>query len=231
MMIVRYQPFLWTGSNQPYRILQQSVLNVIFFGETGAGKSSVINLILGSDKAKVADGQVVVTLESTVYPVKLDGKTYNLYDTAGLGEPSGGTVDNATAVGNLYRLVSDLSYSGGVNLLVFVVCCGRVTGAMRKSYGLFYHGFCDSKVPIVIVVTRCEYVEPTMDRWWIDNEVSFTRDGMSFNGHVCVCAWKGRYNEDLVQESEGVVKQLIVQHCMPNGWKKVCHPQSRGLEL
>jgi len=216
-------------THQPYCISQQSLLNVIVFGETGAGKSSVINMILGSDKAKVGDGALGETFRTTVYPVEIDGKTYLLHDTVGLGEHSGGTVDSAKAVGNLYRLVTDLSNSGGVNLLVFVIKCGRLTETIHKNYGLFYQGFCDSQVPVVLVVTGCEDVEPTMDTWWIDNQASFGLATMSFDDHACVCAFKGSKgsngtyrNGELVEESAEVVKQLIVQRCMRNGWKKVC---------
>ena len=218
-------------SDQTHRIFQPSVSNVVVFGETGAGKSSVINMILGAPTAEVANRALGVTFESTVYSVEIDGKTYNLHDTVGLGEYSGGTVGNHRAVRNLYRLVTDLSDSGGVNLLVFVIRRGRLTDSIHKNYSLFYHGFCDSNVPIVIVVTGCEDVEPTMDRWWIDNETSFTLAGMSFSGYACVCAFKGRKtmtgyrDEGLVRESAGAVKQLIVQYCMLNGWKKVRNSQ------
>jgi hypothetical protein len=195
-------------------------------------------LILGSDEAKVGDGALGETFSSTSYTIEIDGKIYTLHDTVGLGEHSGGTVDSAKAVGNLYRLVTDLSNSGGVNLLVFVIKCGRLTDSIHKNYNLFHQSFCDSKVPILIVITGCEIVEPPMDTWWIQNERSFTKVGMSFNGHACVCAFRGTRtnnggyrNEDLIGASAKVVKELIVHHCMSNGWKKVCHPHlSRSLK-
>jgi hypothetical protein len=61
---------------------------------------------------------------------------------------------------------------------------------------------------------------------------------MSFDGHACVCAFKGRKtntggyrNEELVNESVGVVKHLIVQSCMSNGWEKVGNSQSSMTKL
>ena len=183
-------------------------------------------MILGSDKAKVADSAVGQTFKTTVYPVVLDGKTYNLHDTVGFGEHSGGTADSVKAAGNLYRLVTSLSNSGGVNLLVFVVRNGRLTEDRHKNYRLFHEGFCESKVPIVVVVTGCETVEPPMDSWWINNASSFERAGMSFNGYACVCAFKGTAaagyrDKDLVEQSAVVVKQLVIRHCMSDGWKQV----------
>jgi len=189
-------------------------------------------MILGSDKAKVGDGALGETFKTTAYEVELDGKTYNLHDTVGFGEHSEGTADSIKAARNLYRLLMDLSNSGGVNLLVFVVRTGRLTENRVKNYRLFYEGFCQSKVPIVIVVTGCETVEPPMKLWWTDNEQWFTQAGMLFQGHACVCAFKGteasRYqNTDLVKESVEVVKQLVVQHCTSSGWTEVWHSHSR----
>ena len=190
-------------------------------------------MILGSDRAKVGNGLLGETFRSTVYPVEIGGKMYSLHDTVGLGEYSGGTVDSAKAIRNLSRLVIGLSNSGGVNLLVFVMKRGRLTETIHKNYTLFHRGFCDSKVPIVIVVTGCEDVEPTMDAWWIMNERWFAQAGMLFNGHACVCAFRGTRgsgyrNSDLVTESVEVVKRLVVQNCMPNGWEKVRYPFSHS---
>ena len=184
-------------------------------------------MILGSDKA---DGSLRETFKSTAYPVEIDGQTYNLYDTAGLGEHNSGNVDSVEA-GNLYRLVTKLSDDEGLHLLIFVVKCGRrLTESIHKNYSLFHHGFCDSKVPIVIVVTGCETVKPPMDTWWIDNKAWFTKTKMSFDGHACVCAFKGSRtrnggypNEDLVEESREAVRRLLVRCCKKNGWKRVCH--------
>jgi len=188
-------------------------------------------MILGSDIAKVGHGLRGETFRRTIYRVEIDGKAYNLHDTVGLGAHSGGTVDNRKAVRNLYRLLTDLSSSGGVNLLVFVLKRGRLTDSIHKNYTLFHHGVCDSNVPIVIVVTSCENDEPTMDTWWIKNEAPFTAAGMLFDGHAGVCANKGRKtktggysHEGLVEESAEMVKQLVVQHCMSNGWVKVRNP-------
>ena len=69
-----------------------------------------------------------------------------------------------------------------------------------------------------------------MDRWWNDNEAWFKKHRMLFNSHACICVFKGAStamgvycNEALVTELVGLVKQLVVQYCTLNGWKKVCH--------
>jgi len=188
-------------------------------------------MILGSHKAKVSDDELWgKTSRGNSYSAEINGKIYTLHDTDGLGKRIGESLDSAKAAGNLFRLVDDLSDSGGVNLLVYVVKCGNKIAAetMRKHYSLVHHGFCDSKVPIVLIVTHCERAKPTIDTWWTENERSFTQAGMSFNDRACVCASKvtstkriGSRSEDGAKESAELVRQLIVQHCMSTGWKKV----------
>ena len=195
-------------------------------------------MILGSDRARVADGQVAQTLRSAVYPAEIQRMTYDLHDTMGFKYSSDTIDDNAKALGNLYRLVTDLSNSGGVNLIVFVMKRGKFTRTLHQNYNLVHRGLFDSKVPIVIIVTGCEDVEPTMDTWWIENEPSFTLSGMSFADHACVCAFNGpttsnggvRFNEDLFKASVDVVRKLLVQHCMSDGWKNVRYSYSDRLQ-
>ena len=181
--------------------------------------------ILGSDNARDDRGSLQQPLNSVVHPVKIEGDTYNLHDTVGLGAHN----DAAKAMRKLYRLLDDLSNAGGINLLIYVVKCDkRPVETMRKTYSLIHHGFCDSKVPIVIVATGCENMEPTMDQWWTDHKAPFKAAGMSFEGHACVCTIQGTKTgdggyrfQDLVEKSESEVTELILRHCNPNGWKKV----------
>ncbi|KAF8963353.1 P-loop containing nucleoside triphosphate hydrolase protein [Flammula alnicola] len=135
---------------------QEIAPNVVIFSETGVGKSSIINMMLGSDEAKISPDATGCTFDSTLYDAKIRGRSYNLYDTIGLGEGSTGTAEGSKAIGNLYSLLSLLSTNGGVHLLIFVVRCGRLTENIQKNYELFYKGFCETKVPIVVVVTGCE---------------------------------------------------------------------------
>jgi len=185
-------------------------------------------MILGNDRAKLADGDAPQTLRSALYPVQIHGKTYNLYDTMGLKYNSDTINDNGKALGSLYRLVTDLSDSGGINLIVFVIKRGGLTRSLHQNYTLFHRGFCDSKVQIVMVITGCEELEPTMDTWWTENEPPFTLSGMSFADHACVCAFNGprigsgrHSNEDRFRKSKEMVSKLLVQRCMSDGWKNV----------
>ena len=88
----------------------------------------------------------------------------------------------------------------------------------------------------MIVVTGCENVGLTIESWWSNHKASFAAAGMFFNGHASMCMFKGLktknggyHNEDLFNHSMMAVRQIIIQHCMSNGWKKVWHPYSQFL--
>jgi len=202
--------------------------NVLIFGETGAGKSSVVNAVNGADVAAVSQDANGCTFQSTPYEVKIEGATYNLYDTAGLNEAHKGTVDGPQALSNLYALVRSLWDAGGIHLLVLVMKSGRITDNVDKNYRLFYDTFCEKGVPVVIILTHCENVEPKMDDWWTKNENKFEPYGMAFEGHACVCTAKGRkqpngthVNDELFNDSKDSMRALIHAHSLKaNGWKK-----------
>ncbi|EIW86065.1 hypothetical protein CONPUDRAFT_140796 [Coniophora puteana RWD-64-598 SS2] len=66
-------------------------VNVVIFGETGAGKSSVVNLVLGRDEAPVNSSAIGVTFGAKSYSVDLDGRSVRLFDTSGLDEGDEGS--------------------------------------------------------------------------------------------------------------------------------------------
>ncbi|KIK15328.1 hypothetical protein PISMIDRAFT_328817, partial [Pisolithus microcarpus 441] len=67
-----------------------NTLNVILFGETGVGKSSVINLMAGSLVAEVSSDLGGCTMNSTDYKVTIGSRKITIWDTVGLEEPEMG---------------------------------------------------------------------------------------------------------------------------------------------
>ncbi|KZP12919.1 hypothetical protein FIBSPDRAFT_754288, partial [Athelia psychrophila] len=173
--------------------------NIIVFGEAGSGKSSLVNMITGKDSALVANSAAGVTFESKHYNADLpDGQLVTIWDTAGLDEAPGGTVDPQTAIGNLYKLTRSLD---SVHLLVYCVR-QRITLYTVKNYRIF-HAICDGKVPIAIVINGLE-LDKNIGNWWSDNqknfadmgwwktnEASFKRAGMEFEYQACIAGIRG----------------------------------------
>jgi len=196
--------------------------NVILFGESGVGKSSIINMIDEQARAVVSDRADGVTFNNTPFEMTIFNSTVRVFDTSGLNEGSKGTVKAQDAIKRLYELICQLQ--DGVHLLVFVMRAPRITETVWQNYKLFFEVFFQKKVPIAIILTGLENRE-NMDEWWKENEATFDQYGMKFKGHACITSIRGecRNGAYLYQkeydESKKKVKQLIHGSCSQVGWK------------
>jgi len=198
---------------------KQTAPNVIIFGGTGAGKSSVVNMLPGGCReATVSSSANGVTFRHDCYEKVIRGRHINVFDTVGLGEGKSGTIPAAKAIESLYRLMRRLE--NGVNLLVYVVRGPRLSHSIRKNYELFYEIFCQKKVPIVIVITGLENEEDAMDDWWMENKTAYSKENMTFAGAACITAIKGKRNmfAQEFEESQEKVERLILDHGFGTTW-------------
>ncbi|KDQ62067.1 hypothetical protein JAAARDRAFT_189442 [Jaapia argillacea MUCL 33604] len=203
-------PNMKAGSPTPQ---PSSYPNVIIFGESGAGKSSIVNMLAGKEITETSGDLLGCTFESRQYTVDLPDRAINIFDTAGLNEGLDGTVTSVDAIKNLYKLVH--SMENGVNLLVYVVRGPRIRQSTRNNYYMFYEAFCRKEVPIVLVVTGLEQ-EASRDAWWERNASVFQECGMHFEGHACVVGTRGRRMmfEKEYEESREDVVDLITRTCL-----------------
>ncbi|KZP12312.1 hypothetical protein FIBSPDRAFT_799057 [Athelia psychrophila] len=163
--------------------------NIIVFGATGAGKSSIVNMIADEVVAITSSDATGCTFQSQPYPVEIEGSKFVLWDTSGLNEGDKGRVPAEQAVENLYTLARGLGE--GVSLLIYCVRGPRINANTADNYDLFFRGLCQEKVPIILVVTALEGVTST-EEWWLENEPTYREQGMEFDNHACVVATKGK---------------------------------------
>lgn len=166
--------------------------NIIIFGETGVGKSSLVNLIAGTDVAATDSGSAGRTFQSSAYDVFINDTTFKVHDTAGLDEGQGGSVGNQRAIVQLYELLRKLE--DGVSLLVFCMR-PRVKGSCTRNWLLFWDIICQRRVPILLAVTGLEF-EEDMDAWWGRNQENFAIKEMYPTGVVCITATRGKRRRD-----------------------------------
>lgn len=183
--------------------------NVILFGETNSGKTSIINMIARTSVAPISN-DLRGTHDCTVYPIQLGELEYAVYDTPGI---------DATALGTdpVTKLVEDLQH--GVCLLVFCMR-GRVTEDAAAIYQHFRSLF--KKVPVLAVITGLEHEDP-MESWWTKNHSVFDKNDMSFIDHACVTTLRGKGSVFARQyeDSTKVVRNLIAACCLKEGQKAV----------
>jgi ABC-type dipeptide/oligopeptide/nickel transport system ATPase component len=174
----------------PPPFLPMSTGNVILFGESGCGKSSIINMLLDDENAAdVSSGATGCTFKSQSFEVNVRGVPLTIWDTVGLNEGDAGRVPGSDAILKLYQLILELST--GVSLLVFVMRAPRIKSSVPQNWKLFHEVICQSKVPIVIVITGLENSKD-MDGWWCDNKGEFQKYGIRPDGVACITAIRGK---------------------------------------
>ncbi|KAF8552532.1 hypothetical protein OG21DRAFT_114931 [Imleria badia] len=185
--------------------------NIVFFGETGTGKSSAINLLLGTGAcARVSNDSQPCTQTGTHYETTLNGTKCNLWDTRGLGE--GRSFFQALFGGGseteLKKFLKERHLNDEIDLLVYCVRGSRATDALVK----YYNNFCAITrrlvAPVAIMVTRLER-EKDMEDWWSRNSSRFKELEMEFDDHVCITTLP---QHPRLAESREKLAALITRH-------------------
>ncbi|KAG1841804.1 P-loop containing nucleoside triphosphate hydrolase protein [Suillus subalutaceus] len=184
---------------------------IVLFGEAGAGKSSVVNLMAGKEVAAASNDMQRCTLHWQDYTIDFGGESYTVFDTVGLEKPQLGINGYLDSVENVYRLIKKLDQQGGIDLLLFCIRAGRLSPAIQSNYRLFHEFLCEKKVPIVLVFTHLER-EVRMEDWWERQQSTFEKKyGFQVTDHACITAanrLEGRH-KILYEESRATVRTLV----------------------
>ena len=143
-------------------------IRIIIMGKTGVGKSTIINAVLGEEKAKIGDG-AAITRENKVYDCKrmVDFSDLNspggyskvnyeisLYDTVGLEVDSRITRDTLSKIKEHIKEAKKKSSDEDVNIVWF---CINERSNRFETYeaDLIKQLSNEFEIPFVIVLTKC----------------------------------------------------------------------------
>lgn len=200
-------------TNEPIRIL--------VFGETGTGKTSLCNALSGQ-KMPTSDRAVGVTFHSQNYlPFTRHDCPFILTDTVGLNEGDKGTVTATEAFKNLLELVR--KSENGYNIFI-QVAHQKITKSLCDNYKFFVETVAQKKIPVILVVTGCENIEP-MSLWEEQNRHYYEEQGFDYKNILATCFaetvipdFKPRF-DGLRLESKIKVLSTIEQYALEEPYK------------
>ena len=191
--------------------LPRRPFRVVLFGETGTGKSSVINLIVGKSVASVSSRIEGCTLSSCCYEINTGSHQFLVWDTVGF---SGNRGRDATAMAfrDATRLFHSLHGTGGVDLLVFCKKGGRMSRLELSCFWFFQEFLCKGRIPVAFIITHLESHSP-METWWeMNGEDLVSKCNLRMSavaGHACITAAQDDLDDHKCSLSRELVQTML----------------------
>eukprot|EP01006_Ploeotia_vitrea_P004875 TRINITY_DN115659_c0_g1_i1.p1 TRINITY_DN115659_c0_g1~~TRINITY_DN115659_c0_g1_i1.p1 ORF type:complete len:331 (-),score=37.57 TRINITY_DN115659_c0_g1_i1:113-1105(-) len=190
---------------------------ILVFGSSNVGKTSMCNELTGETHS-VSNNASGTTSEISEYKMCSFGDSeYVFLDTVGLHEAATGTV---SAESSMDMLLSLIRHGKGFNLLIQVIKAGTIQLKDSQTYELVAQKLTENRIPVVIVVTHCEYEgedEEDMQQWVKHNKSYFERANMHSKQMIATCFKKGgkvteSYLSELRRESSALLWEAIATH-------------------
>jgi predicted GTPase len=161
--------------------------NVVIIGQSGVGKSSLINMLCPKANARTSNDTTGCTKIEKEYECYLgQQQSCQVHDTIGLEEGRWGFLPDKQAQKRLKTYLKTKE----VHLLVY--CMPGIRGSLKKSHGRNYKKFKSAvgdNVRVVVVVTCLENFEGPLESWWSRNEKELHNLGIPKTaGHACITA-------------------------------------------
>ncbi|KAI6156070.1 P-loop containing nucleoside triphosphate hydrolase protein [Pisolithus thermaeus] len=170
-------------------MVDDPVLSVMVLGETGVGKSSVINLIVGENIARDSSNVEVCTRHTTRYAATVESMRMHIWEVSGFNQSDRDLRQNAFDTEDKFRPM--LEARARVNVILFCMRGQKLTVTTKQIFERI-HGIFERQIPIVLVINHLER-ERDMEDWWRRNR---DRLGTSMSGtrHVCVTGLRNQEN-------------------------------------
>lgn len=141
----------------------QRTIHVALVGITGVGKSTLVNMLLGKEKAEVNNNVRPCTARATQYDVVEGSTRYCIWDTRGLNEASEQT-GVSTRFLKFARIVPDADRESKkllrgsdprVDLVLLCIDAKKIKVKDHwKIYNKIFADFCDRKLKVGVVVMQ-----------------------------------------------------------------------------
>jgi predicted GTPase len=171
----------------PFQNQMSGQRNVVIIGQSGVGKSSLINMLCPRANAPTSNDATGCTRIEREYECYLgQQQSCQVHDTIGLEEGFWGFLWAPKAEKRLKTYLRTTE----VHLLVY--CMPGRRGCLKKSHGRNYKKLksaAGNNVRVVVVVTGLEDFNYPLESWWSRNDKELQNLGIPRTaGHACITA-------------------------------------------
>lgn len=138
------------------------IFGILVIGETGTGKSTLINNLLGKEVASVGHTMDAETLTVTPHELSVEGVPVVVYDSPGLDDSRGSKYDKKHL-----EIMKSLLSREKIHLVIY--CLKMTENRMRRSLIRTFREYHKTGVPwdqTVIALTFADSVKDTMHRFY-----------------------------------------------------------------
>lgn len=160
------------------------VANIVVAGITGAGKSTLVNAVFGSDDAETGKGKPVTENMREYHP---NGTPICIWDTVGLELDSTKTEQS---INDIRRVIEEKAIGGNERECIHAIwyCINSGSNRFQSSEVGFIRKLHSLGVPFIIVLTQCQEIQSKLDLFEKAIRDEIDEQGMTDIDIVQICA-------------------------------------------
>ncbi|KAI6011285.1 hypothetical protein EDC04DRAFT_778123 [Pisolithus marmoratus] len=193
-------------------------LTVLVMGETGSGKSSVVNLLAGENVAEVSSGVNVCTAKTIRHEATIEGQAarmeVDIWEVGGFNQPEAKPGKNFEMSFDV-ELGPILQANAKVDVILFCMQGPKLKMTTTRIFE-YVNNIFGGRVTVVPVITNLERERENMENWWDRNGERVRNMGLGGTEHACITGLQGARYETKSAESRTSLVSILEGQCSSN---------------
>lgn len=172
------------ANDDKFEVNELPVANIVVAGITGAGKSTLVNAVFGSEDAETGTGKAVTDHMEEYHP---NGAPVCIWDTVGLELDAAKTEQS---IRDIRKKIEEKAVGGNERECIHAIwyCINTGSNRFQSAEVTFIKRLHSLGVPFIIVLTQCQDIQSKIDLFEKAVRDEINEHGMSDIDIVQICA-------------------------------------------